>query len=113
VLNKYLKGVTAQSAAVKQNCPINSDVKKALIKDGCWREEYSSKKVDSVLSEKFDLVIALTSDAAKISSSFDDDTVVISIDYDEEEYSNPRSLERFIKTIKMELIPISRDILEL
>ncbi len=113
VLNHYVKTVTVESAAVKKNRPIDKNVKSALVKDGSWRDEYSSKTLDQVQDREYDLVIALSSSAGKFTKEFSDETIVIQIEYDDLETHNSTALDRFIKTIKMELIPITRDILEL
>jgi len=113
VLNQYLSNVDAQSAGYKKNKPIHPSVKKALIKDGSWRDEYSSKTLDAVMDTHFDLVFILSPSATKASKEFQEETTVIEIEYEEPDYSNSTNLERFIKTLKMELIPISRDVLEL
>jgi len=113
VLGKYLKGVTTFSAAVKKSKPLNAEVKKALIKDGSWKEDFKSKSFDTLVGDSFDLVIILTDLPAKQTPEFDENTIVIQIEYEEPNYSNSTNIERFIKTIKMELIPITRDILEL
>ena len=113
VLGKYLKGVTTFSAGVKKSKTINTDVKKALIKDGSWNEDFKSKSFDTLLDDSFDLVIILSDLSAKQTPEFDENTIVIQIEYEEPNYSNSTNIERFIKTIKMELIPITRDILEL
>lgn len=113
VLNKYLKEVDASSGAVKKNKPIKATVKDALIKDTSWRDEYHSKAVLTQLQEEFDLVIALDATASKSIPEFSDNTIVIEIEYEDPNYDSPSQMERFIKTLKMELIPITRDILEL
>jgi len=113
VLGKYLKGVTTFSAGVKKSKTINTDVKKALIKDGSWNEDFKSKSFDTLIGDSFDLVIILSDLSAKQTPEFDENTIVIQIEYEEPNYSNSTNIERFIKTIKMELIPITRDILEL
>lgn len=113
VLNKYLTGVDAYSAGVVKSLKINPDVKKSLIKDASWSDEYTSKNLDSMMDVEYDLVIILSQKAIKASSSFGENTVVIEIEYEEPNYDNSTNLDRFIKTIKMELIPITRDILEL
>ena len=113
VLGKYLKGVTTFSAGVKKSKPLNADVKKALIKDGSWSEDFKSKSFDTLVGDSFDLVIILSDLSAKQTPEFDENTIVIQIEYEEPNYSNSTNIERFIKTIKMELIPITRDILEL
>jgi len=113
VLSKYLSGLNVNSAGVKKSKPINASVKKALIKDGSWSEDFHSKSFESVAGNSFDLVIILSNISAKQTPEFDENTTVIQIEYDEPNYSNSTNIERFIKTIKMELIPITRDILEL
>jgi len=113
VLGKYLKGVTTFSAGVKKSKPLNADVKKALIKDGSWSDDFHSKTFETLASASFDLVIILSNLSTKQTPEFDENTIVIQIEYEEPNYSNSTNIERFIKTIKMELIPITRDILEL
>jgi len=113
VLNRYLSNIKAQSAGFKKSKPLHPAVKKALIKDGSWQESYHSKKLDALSEEGFDLVFILSPSASKASKLFDDNTTVIEIEYEEPDYTNSTNLERFIKTLKMELIPITRDVLEL
>ena len=113
VLNRYLAGVEASSAALFKAKELNSAVKKALIKDGSWDESYHSQEVAQLLDEDFDLVIIVSEVSRKKIPEFSENTIVIEIDYEEPNYKNSTEIERFIKTIKMELIPITRDILEL
>ncbi|MDQ7044145.1 MAG: arsenate reductase ArsC [Sulfurimonas sp.] len=113
VLNRYVKEVSASSAAVKKTKAINPAVKTALIKDTSWNETYHAKAVLTLLEEEFDLVIALDESASKTLPEFSDNTIVIEIDYENPNFDSTSQMERFIKTLKMELIPITRDILEL
>ncbi|MBL1243040.1 MAG: arsenate reductase ArsC [Sulfurimonas sp.] len=113
VLNKYLKEVSASSAAVKKTKAIKPTVISALVKDASWDDEYHSKAVLTMLEIEFDLVIALDSVSSKAIPEFSDNTIVIEIEYEDPNYDSPSQMERFIKTLKMELIPITRDILEL
>lgn len=113
VLNRYLKEVMASSAAVKKTKAITPSVKSALIKDASWEDTYHAKTVLSLLEEEFDLVIALDKISSKAIPEFSDNTIVIEIEYEDPNYESSTQMERFIKTLKMELIPITRDILEL
>ena len=113
VLSKYLAGVDAFSAGYKKAKPIAPEVKKALLKDGSWSESFTHRRLESLQDKKFDLVIIVDPKASKSAQEFDDESVVIEIEYEAPSLSNSTNIERFIKTIKMELIPITRDILEL
>ena len=113
ILNKNLQGIKVQSAAIKKAKPLNKDVKKALIKDGSFDESYHAKSVDTLDKLDFDLVIVMSQTPTKNLPEFSDETAVIEIEYEEPNYTNSTNTERFLKTIKMELIPITRDILEL
>ncbi|MBT5935239.1 arsenate reductase ArsC [Sulfurimonas sp.] len=113
VLNKYLPGVEAYSAGVINSTKINPNVKTALVKDGSWSDKFTSKNLNEMMDVEYDLVIILSQKATKASSNFGEKTVVIEIEYEEPNYENSTNIDRFIKTIKMELIPITRDILEL
>ena len=113
ILNKNLKGIKVESASIKKTKTLNKDVKKALIKDGSFEESYHAKSLDTLSDLNFDLVILMSQTPAKNLPDFSDDTAVIEIEYEEPNYTNSTNIERFLKTIKMELIPITRDILEL
>jgi len=113
ILNKNLKGIKVESASIKKTKTLNKDVKKALIKDGSFEESYHAKPLDTLSDLNFDLVILMSQTPAKNLPDFSDDTAVIEIEYEEPNYTNSTNIERFLKTIKMELIPITRDILEL
>lgn len=113
VLNKYLKEVDASSAAVKKTKAVNPAVKTALIIDSSWSDAYKAKAILGLVEEEFDLVIALDTIASKSIPAFSDNTIVIEVEYEHPNYESSTQMERFIKTLKMELIPITRDILEL
>jgi protein-tyrosine-phosphatase len=113
VLSKYLNGIITFSAGLKKVNPLNPAVKKALQKDGSWCDDFHAKSFESLADNSFDLVIILSNITRKQTPEFDENTTIIQIEYEEPNYSNSTNIERFIKTIKMELIPITRDILEL
>lgn len=113
ILNKNLSGVDAQSGAIKTTKPIHPAVKKALVKNGSWSDSLHSKKLDALNDLHFDLVILLDASSTKNLPEFSDATAMIEIEYETPNYENSTNMERFIKTLTMELIPITRDILEL
>lgn len=113
VLEKYLKDINVFSASLAKNKPIKIEVKKALQKDGSWSDTFTSKPLETLYAQKFDLAIILSEVSAKQTPDFGEETTLIQIDYEEPNYSSKITLDKFIKTIKMELIPITRDILEL
>jgi len=113
ILNKYLADIEVQSAGIRAAKSIDKNVKSALVKDGSWSDSYTSKAVDTLLENEYDLVISLSEKASKKMPEFSDNTTIIAIEYDDENYENSTNLERLIKTLKMELIPITRDVLEL
>jgi len=113
ILNRYLPGVETQSAGIKAAQSVNANVKKALTKDGAWSDALQPKSLSTVLDKEYDLVIALSDKASNKMPEFSQNTTIIAIEYDDEEYENATNIERLIKTLKMELIPITRDILEL
>ena len=113
ILNKNLAGVDAQSAGIQTAKPIHPAVKKALLKNGLWSEAYRAKKVTTLSEQEFDLVIILDATPTKNLPDFSEKTTMIEIEYETPNYENSTNIERFIKTLTMELIPITRDILEL
>ena len=113
ILSKYLPGIEVESAGIKAAKSVNKNVQIALSKDGSWSNDYTTKSVETLLNSEYDLVIALSDRASKKMPEFSENTTIIAIEYDDENYDNSTSLERLIKTLKMELIPITRDVLEL
>jgi len=113
ILNKNLQGIEVESAAIKKVKQLNLNVKKALIKDGSFKDSYQAKSIEILKDLNFNLVIVMSQTPTKKLPEFSNETAVIEIEYEEPNYSNSTNIERFLKTIKMELIPITRDILEL
>ena len=113
VLSKHLSDVTTLSAGVKKAAQIHPAVKKALQSDGLWSEHYKTKYIDSLQERDFTLVIALDDLTGKMMPDFSEQTTIIQIEYDTPNYQSPSQMQKFLKTLKMELIPITRDILEL
>ena len=109
ILTRYLPEFTISSAGTKPSQNVNKEIKQALIKDGVWSDKLTPKHIDRVMNSDYDMVIILSDEAAQKCPDFTEETVIIQIDYDESEYSNNFKLERLIKTIKMELIPITRN----
>jgi len=113
VLGKYLQGVHTTSAAFSKVKPIEPAIKKALQRDGSWSDTFESTELLEALQHSYDLVIILSKISKKQTPEFDENSIVIQIEYEEPDYKNSSEIERFIKTIKMELIPITRDVLDL
>jgi len=111
ILSKHLQNIDVFSAGIRPKI-INPDIKKALIKDNSWSDEFKAKALEDLIDQAYDLVIIL-SDKVKLSATaFSSATSVIQIDYDDCDYNNSAEVDRLIKTMKMELIPITRNELE-
>lgn len=109
ILTKYIPAFNIFSAGIKPAQVVNKEIQKALIKENSWQEDFSPKNIDSLSHISFDMVIVLSNFAATNCPDFNEDTIIIQIDYDEPDYKNSTKLERLIKSIKMELIPITRN----
>ena len=113
VLSRYLADIEMLSAGLKASKPLNANIKKALTKESLWSQTLHTKALSDIDERHFNLVIIMSPKASKLAKEFSDESTVIEIEYEEPNYTNSTELARFIKTIKMELIPITRDILEL
>lgn len=106
LINKYIDGVSAQSAGVKASGRVNPNAKKVLEANGAWRDEYHSKTLEEVLHVDFDLVVTVCDNAKESCPIFPKQTKVIHVgfvDPDGKEY------EEFVKTyneIETTLLPI-------
>lgn len=106
LINKYIDGVSAQSAGVRASGRVNPFAKKVLEANGAWRDEYHSKTLEEVLHVDFDLVVTVCDNAKESCPIFPKQTKVIHVgfvDPDGKEY------EEFVKTyneIKTTLLPI-------
>jgi arsenate reductase len=106
LINKYIDGVSAQSAGVRASGKVNPNAKRVLEANGAWRDEYRSKTLEEVLHVDFDLVVTVCDNAKESCPIFPKQTKVIHVgfvDPDGKEY------EEFVKTyneIKTTLLPI-------
>lgn len=106
LINKYIDGVSAQSAGVRASGRVNPNAKRVLEENGAWRDEYHSKTLEEVLHVDFDLVVTVCDNAKESCPIFPKQTKVIHVgfvDPDGKEY------EEFVKTyneIKTTLLPI-------
>ncbi|MBW6489043.1 arsenate reductase ArsC [Sulfurimonas sp.] len=106
LINRYIDGVSAQSAGVRASARVNPFAKKVLETNGAWRDEYHSKTLEEVLHVDFDLVVTVCDNAKESCPIFPKQTKVIHVgfvDPDGKEY------EEFVKTyneIKTTLLPI-------
>ena len=107
VINKYINDVNAQSAGIKVSGKLNSNTKKVLKEDDSWKDTYSSKTLNKVMEQDFDLVITVCDIANKNCPTFED-TKVIHIAYENIDKKNFSAFEKLLKQIKMEIIPILR-----
>jgi arsenate reductase len=106
LINKYIDGVSAQSAGVRASGRVNPNAKKVLEANDAWRDEYRSKTLEDILHVDFDLVVTVCDNAKESCPIFPKQTKVIHVgfaDPDGKEY------EEFVKTyeeIKSTLLPI-------
>lgn len=106
LINKYIDGVSAQSAGVRASGRVNPNAKRVLEANGAWRDEYRSKTLEEVLQVDFDLVVTVCDNAKESCPIFPKQTKVIHVgfvDPDGKEY------EEFVKTyneIETTLLPI-------
>ncbi len=105
LINKYIDGVSAQSAGVRASGRVNPNAKAVLEANGAWRDEYRSKTLEEVPHVDFDLIVTVCDNAKESCPIFPRQTKVIHVgfvDPDGKEY------EEFVKTyneIKTALLP--------
>ncbi|MDQ7061484.1 MAG: arsenate reductase ArsC [Sulfurimonas sp.] len=63
LINAKVDGVQAYSCGVAPSGKVNPNARKILEENGIWDDSYTSKHLDSVIDEDFDLVVTVCSHA--------------------------------------------------
>ena len=81
LINAFLDEVEAQSAGVKASGRVNFYAKKVLQKHNIWKNRYHSKTIESVINQRFDLVVSVCDNAKENCPIFPQPTPTIHIGF--------------------------------
>lgn len=82
-INAFIKGVSSDSSGVKASGRVNPNAKRLLEEKEIWKEEYHSKTIDTILENKYDLVVTVCDNANETCPMFPKATKVIHISFED------------------------------
>lgn len=83
LINAKLDGYSADSSGVKASGKVNPNAKKLLEQKGIWSDEYHSKTIDTVINNKYDLVVTVCDNANETCPMFPKAVKVIHISFED------------------------------
>ncbi len=95
LINAKLDGIYSDSSGVKASGKVNPNAKKLLEEKGIWKEEYHSKTLDTVIENKYDLVITVCDHANETCPMFPNTTKVLHISFED---PDGKGFDAFIDT---------------
>ena len=107
LINRYLKrfDIEAKSCGVNPSGRVNPNAKKVLEENGCWDESYHSKHLNTVINEKFDLVVTVCDHAKETCPIFPRPVKKIHVGFEDPDGKEYEEFEKTFKEIKEVLLP--------
>lgn len=107
--NELSNCVEAYSSGVKASGSVNPNAKKVLQKHDIWRDDYHSKKLETVMDIDYDLVVTVCDNAQETCPVFPGATEVIHVGFED---PDGKEFDAFLQTfveIREKLIPIIKN----
>ena len=98
--------IEAYSSGVAASGLVNSNAKKILEVKNIWKEEYHSKRLETLLHIYFDLVITVCDNASQTCPIFPGKTEIVHLGFDDPDGMGFEEFETCYKQVKEKLIPL-------
>ncbi len=98
--------VEAESSGVKASGEVNPQAKALLEKKGVWRDDYHSKRLDTVLDKPFDLVVTVCDNAKETCPMFPKAVKTIHVGFEDPSGKAEEQYEKTYDLIEKELLPV-------
>lgn len=111
LINAKLQDIHADSSGVKASGKVNLNAQKLLEKKGIWKKEYHSKTLDTVIHNKYDLIVTVCDHAHETCPVFPQAIPKIHMGFED---PDGKDFEAFIKTyeeIETILLPKIKEVL--
>lgn len=109
LINKNLNNIQAFSAGIEASKGIAPNAKLLLERDEAWdADAYTSKTLDKIMDNEFDLVVTICNEAEEICPEFPRSTEVIHVAFDDPEGEELEPYETVYQEIREKLLPIVR-----
>lgn len=105
LINAKLKGISSDSSGVKASGKVNPNAKKLLEEKNIWKEEYHSKTLDTVIDNKYDLVVTVCDHANETCPMFPYSVNKIHIGFEDPDGKDFEAFEETFSQIEDELLP--------
>ena len=105
LINAKLEGIEAESSGVKASGKVNPNAKKVLEQAGIWKDEYHSKTLDTVIDNKYDLVVTVCDHAHETCPIFPKPVKTIHVGFEDPDGKAFEAFEATYKEIEENLLP--------
>ncbi|WP_108062872.1 arsenate reductase ArsC [Poseidonibacter lekithochrous] len=105
LINAKLDGISSDSSGVKASGRVNPNAKELLIKKGIWSDSYHSKTIDTVIDNKYDLVVTVCDHANETCPMFPQAVKVIHVGFEDPDGKGFDAFEDTYAEIEEVLLP--------
>ena len=98
--------IEAYSSGVSASGLVNPNAKKILEIKNIWKDEYHSKRLETLLHIDFDLVITVCDNASQTCPIFPGKTEIVHLGFDDPDGMGFEEFEACYKQVKAKLIPL-------
>ncbi len=112
LINAELGGdIIAYSSGVAVSGNVHPNAQKILKIHDIWRDEYHSKKLETLIHIEFDLVVTVCDHASQTCPMFPSKTEVVHIGFEDPDGGDYQAFELCFNQIKARLLPYVRSVL--
>jgi arsenate reductase len=104
--------IEAYSSGVAASGLVNPNAKKILEVKNIWKEEYHSKRLETLLHIDFDLVITVCDNASQTCPIFPGKTELVHLGFEDPDGKDFEEFEACYKQVKAKLIPLVKYLLK-
>lgn len=105
LINAKLDGISSDSSGVKASGRVNPNAQELLTQKGIWKAEYHSKTIDTVIDNKYDLIVTVCGHANETCPTFPKAVKVIHVGFEDPDGKGFDAFEDTYKEIEEVLLP--------
>lgn len=105
LINAKCEGISADSSGVKASGRVNPNAQKLLEQKGIWQSSYTSKTIDKVIDNAYDLIVTVCDHANETCPMFPKAAKVIHVGFEDPDGKGFEAFEATYKAIEEELLP--------
>lgn len=105
LINAKCEGISADSSGVKASGKVNPNAKKLLEEKGIWKKEYTSKTLDTVIENEYDLIVTVCDHANETCPMFPTPVPKLHIGFEDPDGKGFEAFEKTYKEIEDLLLP--------